>query len=389
MRRRIIVLTSIVAAAAGVMVAAGPLLLVPAPGSPLASGPGPGNIAIGDLDRDGAPDMVVTRDDRRISILRGRGDGRFSMAPDGTIDMPIAPSELALGDVNGDGHHDLAVAGHDSYDVVLLLGDGRGRLRPAPGSPIAMKDGRNPHTHDLAIADFNGDGRADILTVNSNDDNDVAVALGDGRGGFARAPGSPFAVGPGPYPSAVGDLDADGRLDVVVTSTGFRTGAVTPAPGDRLMLLFGDGRGGFRRTDVAAKTGHTWFAAIGDVNGDKRADVVATHLDTPVVTVLLGDGRGNLAEARGSPFAMGGTAWHLAMTDVNRDGRIDLLGASRTGIRVLVGDGRGGFAEAPGSMVPTGNGTWQLAVADVNADGRSDVAATNVESGNVSVLLGR
>ena len=139
------------------------------------------------------------------------------------------PANSRLGDVNGDGNLDLALASHESYKVILLFGEGRGRFVPAPSSPIVMKDGRKPHTHGLAIADFDGDGTADLITVNSNDDNDRGHAR-RGQGRFTRAPGSPFAVGPGPYPLALGDLDADGSLDAAVTSTGFRSGPVSPAP---------------------------------------------------------------------------------------------------------------------------------------------------------------
>ena len=389
MRARIVVLSSLIATAAGAMVVAGPTLLVPATGSPLGLGPGPSNVAIGDVNNDGIPDLVVTGAQPRVTILLGQGDGRFSSTPGGTLDVPENPSELALGDVNGDGNVDLALASHDSYNVVLLFGDGRGRFRLAPGSPIVMKDGRQPHTHGLGVADFNGDGKADLVTVNSNDDNDVTVMLGDGQGGFTRAPGSPFAVGPGPYPLALGDLDADGMLDMVVTSTGLRSGPVSPAPGDRLTLLFGDGRGGFRRSDIPLKTGHTWFAAIGDVNGDRKPDLVTTHADTRLVTVLLGDGRGNFAEAGGSPFDLGQKAWYIALVDLDRDGHADVIAAADTGVRVLIGDGRGGFAPALGSPFATGKGTWKLAVADVNADGKTDVAASNLESDTVTVLLSR
>jgi FG-GAP-like repeat len=389
MGARMVVLSSLLAVAAGAMILAGPPLLVPAPGSPLSVGPGPSNVAIGDINNDGRPDLVVSGRQRRVTILLGQGNGRFSLTPDGTIDVPEEPSELALGDVNRDGHVDLAVASHDGYNVALLLGDGRGRFRVAPRSPVVMKDGRQPHTHGLGIADFNGDGNADLITVNSNDDNDVAVMLGDEQGGFTRAPGSPFAVGPGPYPLALGDLDADGHLDAAVTSTGFRSGPVSPAPGDRLTLLFGDGRGGFGRSDVPLKTGHTWFVAIGDVNGDRKPDLVTTHADTQSVSVLLGDNRRNFAEAAGSPYELGDKAHYIGVVDVNRDGHTDLVAAANNGIRVLVGDGRGRFTPAPGSPFASGRGTWKLAAGDVNADGKSDVVASSLESDSVTVLLGR
>jgi FG-GAP-like repeat len=197
---RMVVLSLLIAAAAGAMVMAGPPMLVPASGSPLSLGPGPSNVAISDINGDGTPDLVVTGRERRVTILLGKGDGRFSSTRDGTLDVPENPSELALGDVNGDGHVDLALASHDGYNVVLLLGDGRGRFRIAPGSPVVMKDGRQPHTHGLAIADVNHDGKADLVTVNSNDDNDVAVMLGDGQGGFTRAPGVALCGGSGPVP---------------------------------------------------------------------------------------------------------------------------------------------------------------------------------------------
>ncbi|HET6574534.1 MAG TPA: VCBS repeat-containing protein [Fimbriiglobus sp.] len=121
---------------------------------------------------------------------------------------------MGLGDVNGDGKLDLALADHDSYNVTVLLGDGRGGFASAPGSPFVAKQGDHPHTHGLVLGDVSGDGKLDLLTVNS-DDNDVAVLLGDGKGVFRPAPSSPFAVGPSPYPPAVGDVNGDGRVDVV------------------------------------------------------------------------------------------------------------------------------------------------------------------------------
>ena len=104
---------------------------------------------------------------------------------------------------------------------------------------------------------------------------------------------------------------------------------------------------------------------------------------------MLGDGRGNFAEAGGSPIEIGAKAFYVVLVDLNRDGHVDVVAAADTGVRVLIGDGRGSFTPGPGSPFVTGKGTWKFAAADVNANGKSDVAASNLESDSVTVLLGR
>jgi hypothetical protein len=385
---RAVVLVSLVTTAAS-LIAAGQLL-VPATGSPIRVLQAPGNVAIGDVNNDRRPDLVATSSsDRRVAVLLGQGDGGFALPAAGVMEVPENPHEIAVGDLNRDGNLDIALASHESYNVVLLHGDGRGGFRPAANSPLAMKDGRQPHTHGLGIADFNADGNSDLVTVNSNDDNDVAVALGDGRGGFTRAGGSPFAVGPAPYPMALGDLDSDGRMDIVVTSTGLSRTSGAAAAAERLTALFGDGRGGFKRSAIPVKTARTWYAAFGDLNGDGKQDLVTTHTEDRLLSVLLGDGRGKFTELPNSPLDLGEKAWYVAVADLNHDRHADVVAAADTGLRVMLGDGRGGFTPAPGSPFATGKGTWRLAVGDVNADGKADVAASNLESRSVAVFLGR
>lgn len=369
-------------------------LFGPAPGSPIAVAPGPGSVCIGDMNKDGKLDLVVasaSTQTRSIAVLLNVGDGKggFRAAAASAISVTDSPGEIALGDVNSDGHVDLAFVTHDSYAVTLLLGDGKGRLSFAPNSPIVMKEGQHPHTHGLGMGDLNGDGKLDLATVN-NADNDVSVAFGDGRGGFTRAPGSPFVVGPSPYPLTLGDVNNDGRLDIVATASATGPARAQQLPLSRaLTLLMADGRGDFRKSLVPLRTGEPWFVAIGDINGDSKADLVVTHHERYELTVLLGDGQGRFTEVVGSPFHLSRNAFQLALADVNRDGSRDVIAAAGDGVHVLVGDGEGNFKQAPGSPFLTGKGAWHFAHGDLNADGKVDVVTTNAESNTVSVLLGR
>jgi hypothetical protein len=362
-------------------------LFTPAPGSPISIPGGAGNVIIGDVNNDEKPDLVVTcGKNRSIAVLLGKGAGQFVVSANSTA-VPLIPNEIALGDVNLDGKLDVAVATHDSYGVMLLLGDGNGGFTTAPGSPIVMHAGNHPHTHGLALADVNHDNKLDLITVNSTD-NDVSIALGDGRGGFTRAPASPFAVGPSPYPFAVGDVNGDNHVDIVATATATGPLRTQQLPLSRaLTLLLGDGKGGFRSTQLPMRTGEPWFAVIHDLNADRKPDIVVTHHDMTKLTVLLGDGRGGFEETTASPFEFGGKAFHTAVADVNRDNKMDVIAAGGDGVRVMFGDGRGGFTV--GATIGSGPGSWRLALGDVNRDGKADLVTSNLETDSVSVLLAR
>jgi FG-GAP-like repeat len=364
-------------------------LFAPAPGPPIKIA-GPSNVSVVDMNNDGKPDLVVVSErSRTVSVLLGDGVGQFRAEAARTISVSSDPGEMSLGDVNGDGNRDLALASHDSYDVTLLLGDGKGALSLAPNSPIVMKEGQHPHTHGLGIGDLNGDGKLDLATVN-NADNDISVSFGDGRGNFAKAPGSPYAVGPSPYPLAIGDMNNDGHLDIAATTTA--TGpqrAQQLSSSFALTLLLNEGRGIFRTILVPVRTGQPWFVAIGDVNSDRNPDLVATHHDRSQLTVLIGNGRGGFAETSGSPFDFGRSVWQMVLADGNRDSKADVIAATGNGVSVMLGDGRGNFKPAPHSPFLTGRGVWRLAAADVNGDGRIDVVTSNQESDLVGVLLGQ
>ena len=361
-------------------------LFANAPGSPVNVQGGPGNILIGDMNNDRKLDLVVACARARvITVLEGKGNGQFGAALSNTT-LADAPGEIALGDLNGDGKLDVAVASHDSYGVVLLTGDGKGGLTKAPASPIVMKLGEHPHTHGLTLADINRDNKLDLITCNASD-NDISLAFGDGRGNFTRAPQS-FPVGPSPYPFGIGDVNNDGWLDIVATATATGPLRRQQLPFSRaLTLLLSDGKGGLSPHQLPIRTGEPWFAAIADLNGDHRPDIVATHHEQSAMTVMIGDGRGGFTEANGSPFDFGVSLFHLIIADVDRDGRMDIVATTGRSIHALLGDGHGAFRSA--ASMPVGPGAWRIAAADLNGDGAIDLVTSNSDANSVNVLLGK
>ena len=370
-------LTTVLLLLSGCAVANESPLLMPAPGSPLAVAGG--SLVAGDVNGDRHQDLlVISGQERGTHVLMG--DGRGGFAKTEFIALPQGGGEPKLGDVNSDGKLDLAVISHDSYDVTILAGDGKGGFSPLPGSPFRVKKGEHPHTHGLALGDLDGDGDLDLVTAN-NEDGDVSVMLGDGRGGFTPAPGSPFACGPGPYPIALADVTGDGKLDVLVPNSGPQNVTLT--------VLAGNGKGGFApaRGSPVKTSGSPYFVAAGDLNGDGKIDAVIAHgNDADTGSVLLNDGKGQLTP---SPLNLGSRAWEMAIKDMNGDGKTDVVAAAGDVLRLFLGDGRGGLRPAAGSPFTTGKGTWRLAIADFNEDGRPDVAATCLEAGHVVILLGR
>lgn len=340
----------------------------------------PADVAIGDVDGDRNPDVVTANGGSRdLSVLLGDGLGGFRPAPGSPIGLGFPAHLVVVADFDRDGKADLAVTEHDSNDVVLLRGAGGGRFSRMAGSPVRAIDGVAPHNHGLAAADFDGNGAPDLATSNNNG-NSVSVLLGDGRGAFRPAPGSPFRVGRAPYPLTIADFDGDGDSDI----------ATPDVNGHTISVLSGNGRGSFAPSPGSPYRvdERPFFALAADLNGDRSADFVVSHDDSDRLTILMNDGKGRFRPAR--PVDVGGRTWKVAVADADGDGRNDLvMGRAPSSIVILLGDGSGGFRPSRGSPFPVGRGPWRIALGDLNADGRMDVVTTAGEGDHVSVLLSR
>jgi uncharacterized repeat protein (TIGR01451 family) len=172
-------------------------------------------LAVGDVDGDGYPDLVVTDlADSTVKVLRGNGDGSFGTATSYAVD-PL-PASVVLAHLHGAGNLDLAVASTANGTVSVLPGNGDGTFGTANDYAV----GTEPTT--LLAADINGDGNVDLVTANAGT-NDVSVLPGNGDGAFGAA----TSLGVGAPPSALAAVALTGdRLDLVTADASSGTVSV-------------------------------------------------------------------------------------------------------------------------------------------------------------------
>ncbi|MDR3702882.1 MAG: FG-GAP-like repeat-containing protein [Candidatus Sulfopaludibacter sp.] len=355
---------------------------ITASGSPFGAGGNPISVAVGDFNGDGKADLAIANFFGGVTVLLGNGSGSFTAAPGSPFATGTSPSSVAVGDFNGDGKPDLAVANQSSGNVTVLLGNGSGGFTQAPGSPVPV--GSNPKS--VAVGDFNGDGNADLVVANFgnplNGGGGLTVLLGNGSGGFSQAGGSPLAVGATPVSLAVADFNGDGMADVVIANETANT----------VTIMLGNGSGGFTPAGGSPYTvdSNPISLALGDFDGDGKVDLAVANYGGNDVSVLLGNGSGGFTQAGASPFPVGTSPYSVVVGDFNGDGKADLATANlgSNTVTVLLGNGSGGFTQETGSPFAAGSAPISLAVADFNGDGKTDMAVADETTNGVTVLLG-
>jgi hypothetical protein len=272
-------------------------------------GPETRAVVSADFNEDNSLDLAVTYS-TQVSILLGNVAGGFVSTF--TYPAGVHPNSLVVGDFNGDENLDLAVG--ESTSILVLLGDGTGAFVASATYPMG-----NYTIFSVAVADFNLDGRQDLVTQ-LDFSGQIIVLLGSGDGSF----GSPryFAAGAVPVSVAVGDFNVDGRPDVVVANQG----------GPSVSILFGDGAGGFGAPTGFGSGLGAHSVVVGDFNFDHHLDVTVTNENENNVLVFAGDGSGSLT----GPFrsSAGLHPRGLKVVHVDPDGRPDLAIANEGALSV-------------------------------------------------------
>jgi hypothetical protein len=280
----------------------------------------PFQVIAADFNNDGNLDLAVADfNDGAAAILLGNGDGTFRGPREYTVGVGAAA--LVAGDFNADGNLDLALVNNETNVVTIILGNDDGTFRRGANYSTAS----TPYF--VSTADVNGDGKLDLVIT---DDGSIAVLLGNGDGSFQKALKSKAPLDAGAV--AVADFNGDGKLDLAMPA------ATGPQRLPVLAIMLGNGDGTFQSYKEYAADGIGAVGiALGDFNADGKLDV-AMSVSSGSADVLLGNGDGTFQKSRS--FAASPGAAMIAAGDFNNDGFLDLaLGdAASTGtLSILLG----------------------------------------------------
>jgi hypothetical protein len=360
---------------------------------PIELGGTPWGVATGDLNHDGIPDIVIAAGTSvdvnyqhtilGVDVLLGKGDGTFAAAVH--YMTTGSASFVGIADVNGDGLPDVITANgdpsllDDDGAINVLLGKGDGTLQAAVKYAITGQIATS-----FYVGDFNGDGHPDlaVATVTPFVGSGYSILLNNGSGVFhVGQQGTDY------YPVEVGDIDKDGRLDLVMAQF---VGSATGPASALIKILFGAGNGAFTRSGpvhTITNFSNGPFVVVADFNEDGLPDVVvngATQL-----LVFLGHGDGSFTQPSAVAKVDQRTGW-MVTGDFNHDGHVDVAIMSDAGQEILTGNGNGafGYRTIYGNEGDTAQYPEGMAMADFNNDGYQDLVTVN-PGGSYSVMMGK
>jgi hypothetical protein len=327
--------------------------------------------------RDGQRDLVAARQNA-LCVFPNRGSGQFDPA------QPIGVGAIGAAlDLNADGYGDLVTANLDTVSILLAVGDGSfTRTESFPGH-VFLGTGAMSGTRLPDIATLDGQSR-------------LVVLRNVGSGSFREMPADAWVLPPDASAVAVADLDGDGRADLAVAR------AVSPVEGSDSLGVWLQGSGSFEPAGTYAVGyrfcedptvdcqgfAHPSDLQVGDFDGDGDLDLALSESAIDVagsISVLRNDGTGHFGQIV-NRLTEGKDAIALAAADFNMDGMDDLAVLNvndefNGGVRLFQATGDFGFDLLPGEST---RGTYlvswaptAIAAGDVTGDGRADLLVGN------------
>jgi hypothetical protein len=309
------------------------------------------SLAVGDVNGDGVPDLVVG--DSNVTVYLGKGNGGFEAGQ--VSEIGSVALSITLSPLRKPGLLDIVTSNVYTDSVSVLLNQGSGAFHEDVHFPVANSTGIP------IVADFNGDGLDDFAEMTSTG---ISVYLNTGN---LKAPFTLSATLTAALSYAMeADINGDGLPDLVVALT---DGDVEIFPG------LGNGQFGtpvLTHTGITVLSGQVFQIAAADINGDGKIDLLGT-----TNFKLIGNGDFTFQ----SPAPIWGTlgedtnfVYTITPVDLNRDGKIDAvlgIGTGSGGIITLLNTGGGNFAPKADDLEL--GATYQVAAGDFNGDGIPDV----------------
>jgi hypothetical protein len=350
--------------------------------------PAPYFMQIADLDGDGFQDVVTgSLYASGISILYGNPDG--SLTPTDpvlpTVETAYGSYDVKVADLDGDGDQDILVSHIYSNTTIRVLTNEGGRQFTLEPYALLVSGWTGPAS--IHIADFNSDSKPDIITNsyrigNGNETGFVSIFLqGDSHefGDYYAANlrlGREFSGNQRLEFFVVADLDRDGDADVATSNH--------KCNGYSMSVLLGDGHGNLSLTGPVYGRYCEEVGGIvaGDINRDGNMDLVQTDFNSGDLFIYRGIGSGAFTT---SIIHVGGITNQPSIADVNDDGFLDILVPNTNGgehVSILYGDGTGNFPTS--SILPNPGTPVSVLAADMNGDHRLDIVAVNAYRGNLA-----
>ncbi|HEY3406466.1 MAG TPA: T9SS type A sorting domain-containing protein, partial [Ohtaekwangia sp.] len=354
------------------------------------TGSNPLNVSIGDLDGDGKSDLAVANTaSNTISVLRNTSTGPANISYATKVDFPSAadPESVSIGDFDGDGKADLAVANYIGFSVSVFRNTSTGAGNISYATKVDFATG---FTHrSSAIADFDGDGKTDIVVPNDNA-HSISVlrntSTGPGTINYAAKVDFSTGAGSGPYSISVGDVDGDARPDVIAPN--FNTSTVS------ILRNTSAGEGDISfATKVDFTTGTNPISvSVGDLDGDGKQDLAIVNKNSNSISVFrnTSTGAGNISYAAKIDFPVSTDPRSVSMGDLDGDGKADLAvvndGSNAVSVLRNTSSGAGNIGFAAKVDFTTGASPRYVSIGDSDGDGKSDIITANANGNSVSVI---
>ncbi|HEV2831773.1 MAG TPA: FG-GAP-like repeat-containing protein, partial [Hanamia sp.] len=314
------------------------------------------------------------------------GSGSFnaaSLLPKANLTTGIYPHSVCLSDFNGDGKPDLLVSRGSSSNISVFANTSiRGTL--SFGSQIDFPGLGRSH-EGSATSDLDGDGKPDVVIANSYNTASVSVYRNTSVGAtISFASKIDYAADDGPYNVAIGDIDGDGKPDLLLANNGSNVVSFYKNTGNPGNISFA------ARVDFAAGT-NPYSVALSDLDGDGKSDLVVTTQGSSSALSVMKNTTDSGKVSFDSPvnYATSAGLFIVSIGDLDGDGLPDLAAASSSSNSVVVLKNvstHGNLSFYSASRFTTGTYPVCVAMADIDGDGKPDLVTSNQQSNNISLL---